>query len=223
MESIAEAIVFFLVSGGIAAAIGVALRGKSRDTLMPRARKVRIRDVQGGELVRIVGFVRTSPNIAPLVAPLTARECVAFHVRFHAVEQLRWAHVDYQVVPFTLDDGTGTSVIDPANAEIRWSDQVPEVNAYPADAVERLRARHPGVITASEPARFMEQAIDVGAWIAVQGVTELMPDVSQAALGYREAQPTKIRFVARPGQPLYLNLRHAATGTRPSTNLVRKP
>ncbi len=222
MGEAAGLIVSVLFAGAIAIGIAFGFR-RSRNTMMPPVPRVRIADIHGGQVVRVVGVVRAAPDVPLLASPLDAEaSCVAYEVRFNAIERDGWVVLERAEVPFVLDDGTGTALVEATGAVVIYTDRVSDFRAYTRAGKEQLRSRHPDIVTSDVNARWLELVIQVGGWIAVQGVAERIIDVDQAATGYREQHPTKVRFVSRPDQPLYVNDRYAATGSGPPAHLVRE-
>jgi hypothetical protein len=138
-----------------------------------------IADVPDGAQARIVGVVEEGARIA---APRSGRACVLYEV---VAERYRsdgdggaWHAVGRETggVPFTLRDGTGRALVDPANA---WLILEPAAS----------RGSEHG-----QTLRYREGIVAAGDTIAVfgPGVREPDPDGAARASGYRELPPTRL-------------------------------
>ncbi|MBA3392097.1 MAG: hypothetical protein H0T89_05605 [Deltaproteobacteria bacterium] len=162
---------------------------------------------------RIAGMVVAVGD--PLIAPLTGRACVSYETQVvRAVGLgLDW-DIKFQVVlekrcvPFLIDDGTGSVVVDTAHAELllgtdvdRWSserdaDAAAENAAAENAFLARFGQRRRGLLF-EKRLHFTESIIEVGERIAVMGVPVHEPEPSTSSDSpYREypTEPSRPRM-----------------------------
>lgn len=152
---------------------------------------------------RIAGMVVAVSD--PLIAPLTGRACVSYEtqvVRAVGLGLDPW-DLKFQVVlekrcvPFLIDDGTGSVVVDTAHAELllgtdvdRWSSErdadAPAENAFLARFGQRRRG-----LLFEKRLHFTESIIEVGERIAVMGVPVHGPDPSTSSDSPYREYPTE--------------------------------
>ncbi len=182
------------------------------------AKQCAIRDLTDArEPRRVAGIVVASDE--PLIAPLSGRACVFYEtevVRAVGLGLDPW-DIEYRVaiekrgLPFMVDDGTGSVIVDTARAELlletdvdRWS-TARDVGADAEDAfLARLGHRRRGLLF-EKRLHFRESIIEVGERVAVSGVALPAPDPApQPDAPYRQAAAESKQPVLRlsSGDPL---------------------
>jgi hypothetical protein len=185
------------------------------------ARPASIAAAPEGEVVRLDGRVLEGETVE---APLTGRRGV-YYVAIveeedgsgHWRERAREAGG----VAFTIDDGTGRAIVDPAGARIdvdldseTASGTLDDPTAKEQAFLERHGLKATGWIF-NKKLRYREGVFEVGERIAVmcQPVREPEPSTSSWEVGYRDAPPTRLRIGGSSRYPILLS--DACRVTRP--------
>jgi hypothetical protein len=202
---------------GIAVAV-IALFGMSGNTSIARAiRKAprrTIAEFPEATPARLVGKVMPGEH---LNAPLTGRACVFYEAIVEERPRNRgmWRTIIHETrgTPFTVDDGTGTALVDPAGARLAVVNDATYRSGRFDDATpveEAFLARHGVTSTGwflNKTLRYREGAIEIGETVAVRGIAvrEPDPDGAARATGYRDAPPTRLRLSSSPRLPLLIS------------------
>lgn len=146
-----------------------------------------------------------------LVAPLSGRSCVYYHV---VVDVLRGATWDLeeetleQGMSFVLDDRGARAVVDPQHATVSAEYDYIEHGrkSRPSKRAKELVARLGLYAIQWSDMRLREAVLGVGEVVAVvgAGVREADPDAGPAA-GYREAGATRLRLTGTKRFPLAIS------------------
>ena len=176
-----------------------------------RVRPWLIAELPDGEQGRLVGTASTLHRT--LTAPLSGRACLYYIVLVKPVESsgAQDLFTERNGIAFTLEDASGSAIIDPARAsmalafdhreELRPSDQ-------PSPAQRALLLRHDHSSRSSQ-LRFVEAVLSVGERITVVGAGVRRPDLaSSAESGYRSAPPPRLRIAASDAVPLSIRSQH---------------
>jgi hypothetical protein len=193
--------------------------------VLSKAPRVSIAEACEGEAVRLDGRVADGET---LIAPLTGRRCV-FYVAVieEAPAKLGgdWAELARETrgVPFTVDDGTGRLIVDPAEAQIdvvldsdTASGPLNDPDAIEVAFLKRHNVKSTGWLF-NRSLRYREGVFEIGEPIAVMccPIRELDPDAaSHATGGYRDAAPTRLRVGGSPEHPILLSDASVITGAR---------
>jgi len=188
-----------------------------------RARRASIAGAPEGEAVRIDGRVVDGET---LIAPLTGRRCVFYVAILEESQGKRgWIECARETrgVPFTVDDGTGGVIVDPAQAQIDAAlDSITKSGLFddPTPVEAAFLKRHgqkPTCWFYNRGFRYCEGVFEVGELISVMcyPVRESDPDaVSRTAAGYRDPAPTRLRGGGSPDHPILLSDASDVTGAR---------
>jgi len=196
---------FFLVGAVVIGAIALAFKyfsptARARRALRAAAR-VSVAEARDGQLIKIVGRLRSDPAARRLAAPLTGRAC-AYHET--VVEERRssgksshWRTLIREVDfagSFFVDDGSGQALVEVASPRVVLVTDAHFRSGTFNDAAQELEnflTRHgessEGWVF-NRPLRYSEGALEEGEEVAVFGrcVLEPDPDPSGAGVGYRE-------------------------------------
>lgn len=191
-----------------------------------KARHASIAEAPEGAVVRIDGVIADGET---LIAPLTGRACVFYlatieeYVSSGRSGSWRERARELRGVPFTVDDGTGRALVDPAGARVDIDiDSTTRSGTLddPTEAEAAFLRRHgqqgAGWIF-NKRLRYREGVFQVGERIAVmcQPVREPDPDAAaRAAAGYRDPAPTRLRIGGSPAHPILLSDARALTERR---------
>jgi hypothetical protein len=150
-------------------------------------------------LVELQGGVRSRSRTC---GPFTDRECVWWEVEVQTLRQSNKGLRQWQTVhsersghPFYLDDGTGTALVYPQDAEVHAGDVVSEeTNGFgvPEPYAGYMQSRELGMRTlwALGPMRFRERRIEEGRGVFVLGRAEPKPHAVEVSMDEDVLQAT---------------------------------
>jgi hypothetical protein len=176
------------------------------------ARPVSIAEAPEGEVVRLDGRVMEGETVE---APLTGRRCVYYVAVVEEEISDSWHEraTESGGVCFTIDDGTGRAIVDPAGARIdidldrgTASGTLDDPTAKERAFLERHRLEATGWVF-NKKLRYREGVFEVGEPIAImcRPVREPEPAVSSREAGYRDAPPTRLRIGGSSRYPILLS------------------
>ena len=183
---------------------GLAIRYSFKSRLK-RTKHYRIADLPENKRGRIVGGVQ--PLEGTLHAPFTGRPCVYYEATvFRAASDTHTYAKECIGVPFMIDDGSGTAVIDPRNGRVQiYVDVVLNFGEAHRTNVAAMLARcnaNPGL--ADWPSlRYMEARIEVGEQLDVVG-SGIRDGVSHGDEGYRDSRASRILMGASGRSTLWI-------------------
>ena len=177
-----------------------------------------------GELAQASGRPRRIAGMVvavgePLIAPLTGRACVFYETRVVRAVGLGMEPWDIKYtfasetrgVPFLIDDGTGTAVVDPASSRRlleldidRWSTERDDDTAAEDAFLTQFGRRRRGLLF-EKRLHFTESIIEVGERIAVVGVPRhepAAPTSSDSPYRQHDAPPAPSRMTRSAGSAL---------------------
>jgi hypothetical protein len=207
---------FIVIAVIVVIGVGIYASGATKRKLR-KAKAYAIAELPESVAGRVIGQAQVLGET--LTGPLTGRTCVYYIAK---VEQRRsngrstyWRAIitEQRGVPFMLVDATGRAIIDPGSAELALDFDNRSTSGTFDDATsieEAFLARHgqksQGWVF-NKGLRYREAVIEIGETIAVlgSGVREPDPDAVQAAAGYREGPPTRLRLTSSPKFPLIIS------------------
>jgi hypothetical protein len=213
-----EVFVLALVLGGISVGIASWYRsGTARlRSALREAKHVSIADAPEGAVVRLDGRVVEGET---LVAPLTGRRCVYYVAIVEAFEAGStpdsWRELAREArgVPFAIEDGTGSALVDPDGARVdvdldrtSTSGSFEDPTTAQAAFLERRRVKLTGW-SSNRTLRYREGVFEIGEPIAVmcQPMREPDPGAGSREVGYREAPGTRLRVGGSAKHPILLS------------------
>ena len=186
---------------------------KRAERALRSAPRATVATLTEGTTARLAGVVTSDGT---LKAPLTGRACVAYVVVLEErVGKRGWVRRLHEVrgVPFTLDDGTGRALIDPAQSTMLLEMDASQRSGAFDDATpveEAFLARHGLTSTGwflNKTLRYTEGVIEPGERVAVlgRGVREPDPEALPRDALYRSALPTLINIGGTPEHPIVVS------------------
>lgn len=174
-----------------------------------RVRPSSIARLADGEQGRLIGTAR--PLHRTLTAPLSGRACLYYVVLARSVESSgeRELLTERAGCAFTLDDASGSAIVDPARASVAlFFDHREEVHLAdaPSPAQRELLVRHGHSSDRSDQLLFIEAVLSIGERIMVAGAGLRRPDLaSPMESDYRSAPPARLQLAASDAAPLLIS------------------
>lgn len=168
-----------------------------------------IAELPDGEQGRLVGTARELHRT--LTAQLSGRVCLHQVVLVERVglSGTRELFTERSGVAFTLEDASGSAIIDPARASMALAfDHRQELRPQdePSPAQRALLQRHGHRFDGGEQLRFVEAVLSIGERITVVGVGHRRQDLtSPVELDYRSAPPPRLQLAGSDAAPLLIS------------------
>lgn len=212
-----ELVILFAVVAVVVLVASWVMSAKQRLLRALRAaERATVATARDGTLARFDGRVVPGPTV---LAPLSGRPCVFFQA---SVEEWvsngkngswRLRAREVHGVPFAMDDGTGTVLIDPTRAVVDVDlDRTSKSGTFDdPDGVERAFLTRHGLAAAgwvfNKSYRYTEGVIEIGEPVAVMGYVTREPDPDGASrmTGYRDGPPTRVRLGGGADHPIRLS------------------
>jgi hypothetical protein len=190
MAGLAMPIVAALALGTGALAFVHGFRSLRLQRLIRDTPTAKVRSLAMG-LVELQGALRGRSRTS---APFTSKDCVWWEVELQTLRESnrgmrRWqtVHSERSGHPFYIDDGTGTALIYPQDADVRAGDVVSEEThgfGVPEPYAGYMQSRELGMrhLWAMGPMRFRERVLDEGRAVYVLGRAEPKPHAVEISM-----------------------------------------